>query len=325
MAAVERLLQQAGIARRERVPDERHLQGVVAELALLERDVLGNLVGVHDGLRLEQQGGRGDAADGVEGLQQQVRFGQGFAARAELLPDERDGVHAQNLDALVGEEEHLAGHRSEDGGVGVVEVPLEAVEGRPDPPPAAVADRHEGAGVVVGEDLAHRLLVLVGHRAVGEDPVVVLELLLARECTLRPLVLVRGVVEDEVDDEGDAVRAQVGGEGGELLHIAERGAHLAVARHGVAAVAVLLRGQEQGHEVQVGEAQFAEVRDARAHALKVGRVPVHVADAPEHAAREEPVGVLLAGRVERTQVGGALLPGLGELHEQGRQVLVRAV
>ena len=47
------------------------------------------------------------------------------------------------------------GHRPEDGGIGVVEVPLEGVEGAPHPPGVllAVADPREGAGVVVREDL----------------------------------------------------------------------------------------------------------------------------------------------------------------------------
>ena len=67
----------------------------------------------------------------------------------------------------------------------------------------------EGAGVLVGEDLAQRRLVGVGHRAVGEHAVVVLVLRVARQGLLRPVVLVGGVVEDEVDHQADACRAQL--------------------------------------------------------------------------------------------------------------------
>ena len=55
--------------------------------------------------------------------------------------------------------------------------------------------------MVVGEDLADTVLVGIRHLAIGEDPEVVLELGFARERLLRPLVLIRRVVEDEVDDE----------------------------------------------------------------------------------------------------------------------------
>ncbi|SKF62578.1 Uncharacterised protein [Mycobacteroides abscessus subsp. abscessus] len=72
----ERLLQEPPVACRQGAPQERHLQRVVAESALLRGDVLRDLVGVDDGLGLEDDGGRSDAQDGVEGLDEQVRLGQ---------------------------------------------------------------------------------------------------------------------------------------------------------------------------------------------------------------------------------------------------------
>ena len=133
VAPLERLGEQRHVAGGQRLPDQRHLQRVVGELALGGVDVLGHLVGVHDRLGLEQQRRRGQPAHGVERLQQQVGLGQVLAGRAELLPDEGDGVHPQNVHALVGQEQHLAGHGPEDVGVGVVQVPLEGVERGPDP------------------------------------------------------------------------------------------------------------------------------------------------------------------------------------------------
>lgn len=76
-----------------------------------------------------------------------MRLWQRLARRAHALPDEGDGVHAEEVDANVGEVEHLAGHCAEDGRVAVVEVELVVVEGRPYP--AAVGELDEGAGVVV--------------------------------------------------------------------------------------------------------------------------------------------------------------------------------
>src|SRR3712207_8835877 len=49
------------------------------------------------------------------------------------LPQERRGVEAQDVDADGGEVEHHLGHRAEDLGVRVVQVPLVRVERRPHP------------------------------------------------------------------------------------------------------------------------------------------------------------------------------------------------
>jgi hypothetical protein len=132
--------------------------------------------------------------------------------------------------------------------------------------------------VIVGEDFADGQLVGIRHFTIREHPVVPLVLRVAGEGFLRPLVLVGGVVEDEVDDERDAVRTQFGGERGEVVHGPERGRHLPVAADGVAPVGVVLGREEQRHEMQVGEPELKEVRDARAHAAEIRRVAIDVAD-----------------------------------------------
>ena len=238
---------------------------------------------------------------------------------AELLPDERDGVHAQHLDPEVGEEQHLAGHRPEHGGIRVVQVPLERVERRPDP--SAVGQLHERPRMVVGEDLAHRALVGVGHGAIGEDQVEVPIVRIVGDRLARPFVVARGVVEDEVEHERDAVRAQLCGQRPQVVDRAEVRCDGPVARDGVAAVGVALRHREQRHEVQVGEAELDEFGDARSHSVEVAGVAVDVADPAEHAVRPVPVGVALAARVERTQVVGSGRPGcLGVADHAGEGV-----
>ena len=57
-------------------------------------------------------------------------------------------------------------------------------------------------------------------------------------------------------------------------------------------------------------------------ALEVGRIPVHVADAAEHAVGLEPVAVAVPPGVEDLQVAGPVLPGAGGLHHEGRQLLL---
>ena len=60
----------------------------------------------------------------------------------------------------------------------------------------------EAAGALVGEDLAQRPFVRIGHGPVGEDVVEVLVLRVAGLGAPRPFVLVGGVVEDEIDAPG---------------------------------------------------------------------------------------------------------------------------
>ena len=116
-------------------PGQRHLQRVVGELALLRGDVPGHFVGVDDRLGLEQQRRAPPCAQtALKACSSSVRLGQVLAAGAQLLPDEGHRIHPQDLHALVRQEQHLLGHGPEDRRVGVVQVPLEAVERGPDPP-----------------------------------------------------------------------------------------------------------------------------------------------------------------------------------------------
>jgi len=125
-------------------------------------------------------------------------------------------------------------------------------------------------------------------------------------------VLVRGVVEHEIEHQADPLAAQIGGQRGELVGGAQRGVDVAVAADGVAAVAVVLRAAEQRHQVQVGQPQLFEIRDLVADARQVPGEAVHVAHAAQHALALEPAGIGLARRVEGVQVrraGGEVLRG----------------
>ena len=75
------------------------------------------------------------------------------------------------------------------------------------------------------------------------------------------------VVEHEVEHERDAVTAQGLGQLTEVVDVTEVGTHRAVVLHGVATVVVALAWLQERHEVQVGDAEIAQVgqpaRDAR--------------------------------------------------------------
>ena len=66
-------------------------------------------------------------------------------------------------------------------------------------------------GVLVREDLAQGAFVSIGHLPILEQEVVILVEGIARAGFERPIVIAGGVVEDEVEDETDAVAPQDGG------------------------------------------------------------------------------------------------------------------
>ena len=162
-----------------------------------------------------------------------------LAAGAHALPDKGDRIEPEDLYPDVGDEEHLLGHRAEDCRVGVVQIPLEAVESCPDPPvdvltPAKAPTAHRG------EDLTQRAFVGVGYPPVGEEEVKALVLVVASLGAPCPLVLIGGVVEDEVEHQADALLLKLAGQLGQFFDRAEFGVEATVAADGVAAVALAL-------------------------------------------------------------------------------------
>ena len=76
------LMEQVDFARGKRVPQQCHLQWVVADLAFILADVLDNLVGVDNGFGFEEHGRGGNTHDGVKRTNQSVCLRQVFAACA---------------------------------------------------------------------------------------------------------------------------------------------------------------------------------------------------------------------------------------------------
>ena len=303
------------------LPREGHLQGVVGQRALVRVDVADDLVRVDDRLRLELHGRGGQGRHGVERAQQVVDLWLGLARGAQLLPDERHGVQAQHLGPLVRQEQHFRGHGVEDVRVGVVEVPLEAVERGPHPPGirvvgARVPSRRravharEHPGVVVREDLPRGALELVRHGALRVHPV---EAFVERVPGGRgpgPLVLVGGVVEHEVQHQGDPVGPQLGGQVREIRHGPQVRVHPAVGGHRVPPVRVAGGALVEGHEVQVGQPEFLEVRNLLPDPREVPTVAVHVTHPAHGLPGREPRRPLLPVLVQFLELPRALHVGL---------------
>ena len=254
-----------------------------------------------DRLGLESQSRAGDPRHGLQDLRDGVDLGLVLAGRAHALPQEGDGVEAQDLHAQVGEEHDDLGELDKNVGVRPVEVPLPGVERRPDPL-LQVLVPGEVPGRKVGEDLREGALVRVGLPAVGEPVKVVLVARVARAGLHRPVVLAGHVVEDEVEDEADPVLAQGGGEVPEVVDGSQVGTDGPVVPDRIPAVVVPGSRLEEWHEVQVGDAQLAQVRDLVLDPLEVVREPVGVCGVAHHLGQLQPVRLQGPFEIEDVQV-----------------------
>ena len=237
------------------------------------------------------------------------------ARGALALPQERHGVEAQHLDAPVRQEEHDVEHLPEHARVGVVQVPLVVVERRPDPPEPG--HLREAAGRGVREDLREGGRVPVGERAVTEDVVVVAVHGIAGGRAPGPRVLAGGVVHHEVDAQADAPAPQRGGELLEIGHVPEARIDRAVVHDGVPAVVRRRPGTQQRHEVQVGDAEPAQIVELVRDLGERPSEPVGVADVAHLLLPQVPVRGDLATMVEDAQV---VVPGRSRVGHEPQEV-----
>ena len=210
------LMEQVDFACGEGVPQQCHLQRVVADLAFVLADVLDNLVRVDDGFGFEEHGWRCDTHYRVKRANQSVCLRQVFTACAHLLPNKGNGVHAQNINAQVGKEHHFACHGAEYPWIAVIQIPLEGIERCPYP--ASVFQLGEAARMLVREDFTQGAVVLVGHPAVGEDIVEIVVERITGGAAFCPFVFVRSVVEDEIDNGGNTCFVQGGNDIAQVVY-----------------------------------------------------------------------------------------------------------
>ena len=115
--------------------------------------------------------------------------------------------------------------------------------------------------MLVGEDFAQGAVVLVGHPAVREDIVEIVEKRIAGGAAFRPFVFVGRVVEDEIDDGGNTRFVQRSNDIAQIVYRTQSRIDVAVAADCIAAVAFAFRAFKQGYQVQIGQPQFLEIRD----------------------------------------------------------------
>ena len=186
----------------------------------------------------------------------------------EVLRNQVDDVHTEAVHALVQPEAHdvvdlFADLRVLPVQVGLLDGEVVQVElaGRLVPFP------HGGAEAGNPVVRRNRLAVLVEALGVAPDVVVAVGVVLGGACLLEPFVLVRGVVDDQVHHELDAVLVRGFEQLIEVFHGAELGHDGAVIGNVVAVV--IVRGSVDGREPQHLNTQLGEVRNLLGNAGQI--------------------------------------------------------
>ena len=296
---------QAGIAGRKRVPDVDHVGGVVENLAFLVlicAEIFDDLERLDDRFAEQNEAGADHVHDQTEHLEQGMDRGQVAAIGAKLFPHERDGIEADDGDAGIGQVEQDIGHAQEDLWIVVVEVPLEFIKGCEDPFLDLLVIG-EIAGGDFGEDFRDgffefsRNIVRVVHE------IEILVLFFAGEGTQGPFMVFGRMVDDIIEANVDPLGAQPGDQITELVHRSETGIDFTVVRHSISTVILTFPSLEQGHEMDVGDAQLLEIGDLLDHTGQITGKQVGV----EHHAHQ-PVGhvpgkIALVGLLQRRGPG----------------------
>lgn len=111
-------------------------------------------------------------------------------------------------------------------------------------------------------------------------------------------VLGSGVVDHHVDAQGDPFRPKLAREGAQILDRPERRLDGTVVRHCIATVIRRRPCSEQRQQVQVGDAQRAQVWNPLAHTGQVARKAVYVSDIADGLLPMQPIGRYLTLVVE---------------------------
>jgi hypothetical protein len=172
------------------VPEVTHQRRVVGDFALFAlvttgAEVLDRLFGTDDRLGFEYNPRGSDPHQRAVGAQDPVCFVEVATVRPEFLPEERHGIESEHVGPDVRKVGHLPEHLDEDVRIRVIEIPLEVVETRPDPP-VHLLYVNEITRREVRKHLRDGLIVLVGSLTVLEGDIEVLEALVALAGGLGP-------------------------------------------------------------------------------------------------------------------------------------------
>ena len=187
-----------------------------------------------------------------------VDLGKVATVGAELFPDVRCRIQADDVHAVVAEVEHIRGHIIEYDRVCIVQIPLIGVESGHDDLACLLAPG-EVAGCCLREYLRDSLFEFIRDGPVVIEEISVLIFLFACAGALCPLVIFAGVVHNEVEADAHAAVVAVIAESGEVFHGAESRLHLAEVCNGISAVAAAGRALQQRHQVYIVQTAFLQI------------------------------------------------------------------
>jgi hypothetical protein len=114
-------------------------------------------------------------------------------------------------------------------------------------------------------------------------------------------MLTGGVVEYQVNTQADAMRMHFLRQRRQFRHGAQCRVNGAIVCDGIPAIVGRRTGFEQGHEMQVGDTQFAQIVDPFAHTGQCACKQVGVADIASHGFALKPVGRQLTLDIKQAQ------------------------
>ena len=295
--------EQAHVLCRHCVPGAGHGRDVVDHVALglFQGPEIGDdLGGLHDDLSEQEGAGADDLGRHAHEADQGVDLGQVAAVGAQLLPDIGGRVQADDVDAVVAEVEHVGRHVIENDRIGVIQVPLVGIEGGHDHLAGLLAPG-EIAGRGRREDLGNSLFKFIGDGPVVIEEIPVLVLLFAGPGAPGPLVVLAGMVHDEVQADTHAAVVALIAQLRQVLHGAQLGLDLAEVGNRVTPVAAARGALQQGHQVQVIEPALLQVVQVLLHALQRPGKTVGIHEHAQHLISLIPLRHLFPGLVPLLQ------------------------
>ena len=296
------------VVRSHRMPGAGHRGDIVEHVALglFQRPEIGNdLGGLHDDLAQEQGAGADDLRRHPHQAHQGVDLREIAAVCPQLFPDIGRRVQADDVHTVVAQVQHVRSHIIEDDRIRVIEVPLIGVKGRHDDL-AGLLTPGEVSGCRGRKDLGDSLLKLVRNIPVVIEEIAVLVLLLPRPGPARPLMVLAGMVHDEVEADTHPVVMTFIAQLGQVLHGAEFRLYLPEIRNCIAAVAPPRRALQKGHQVDVVQTAFLQIIQMFPHALQGPCKAVGVHEHAQHLISLVPLRHLFAHLIPLPKLRRAL-------------------
>ena len=250
---VQLLPQQRGIPGGNRMPGGSHGGHVVEHMALrLFRgaEIGHHLLRLHHHFAQKQNAGTDDLPDHPHHSHDGVHLLQIPALGPQFLPNVRNCINADNINAPVGQVQEIGHHFIEHPGIAVVQVPLVGVEGGHHIVTALrqPGEISRGRG---GEHLGNSLFIDTRNVPGIEEEVPAHVFPFPIPGPDRPLVILAGVVHHEIHAHLDALFMAGLGQFFQVLHGTQLFLDLAEVLHRVAAVTAAGNRVQEGHQVDV--------------------------------------------------------------------------